>query len=433
MAFSKKQLQILAFPNSDYTALICDGAIRTGKTSIMAVAFLMWAMRDFNGVNFGICSKTLQTADRNIIKPLLAMTYVKERFIIKYHTYSYMEVTAFGHTNIFYMYGGRDASSYRLIQGITLAGVFLDEVALMPRSFVEQALARCSIAGRRFWFNCNPEGQMHWFNQEWVLHPEEHNALHLHFTLDDNPALPEQIKIDYENMYSGLFKDRYIHGLWVNAEGLIYDAFKKDVHVLNANEISCLDLEDRPIVSSDFGIQNATVFLYWRKIKGKNSWVCIDEYYYSGREEHKQKSVKELIEGLKALCVRNTAEPYKELHEVEYENPKIVIIDPSASALIVEARKNGFKCKEADNDVVNGIADVQKMLNEERLFFSGKCKHLIEEFGMYVWDEKASERGEDKPVKDHDHCLDALRYHVYTLKLARKAKEDTIPRNLMFL
>lgn len=429
--FSRKQLQILAFPNSKYTALICDGAIRTGKTSIMAVSFLTWAMRDFNGVNFGICSKTLQTADRNVIKPLMAMTYIKERFVIKYHTYSYLEVRAFGHTNTFYMYGGRDASSYQLIQGITLAGVFLDEVALMPRSFVEQALARCSVSGRRFWFNCNPEGQMHWFNQEWVLNCEEHNALHLHFTLDDNPALPEDIKRDYENMYSGVFHDRYIKGLWVNAEGIIFDSFDKDKHILSEEQIETIEFEDAPIVSSDFGIQNATVFLYYRKIKGKNVWVAVDEYYYSGRDERKQKTVTELVDALEELVKRNS--PRDKQGNVISLMPKIVIIDPSASALIVEARKRGFKTREGNNDVINGIADVQKMLNESRLLFSDRCKHTTEEFGMYAWDEKASERGEDRPIKENDHCMDANRYFVYTLKLARKSLEDRAPNNLMYL
>lgn len=397
----------------------------------MAVAFLTWAMRDFNGVNFGICSKTLQTADRNVIKPLLAMTYIKERFIIKYHTYSYLEVTAFGHTNIFYMYGGRDASSYQLIQGITLAGVFLDEVALMPRSFVEQALARCSVKGRRFWFNCNPEGQMHWFNQEWVLHPEQHNALHLHFVLDDNPSLPEDIKRDYENMYSGVFHDRYIKGLWVNAEGIIYDSFDSSRHVLSKEAIEALEFEETSFISSDFGIQNATTFLLWKKIKRKGSWVAIDEYYYSGREERRQKSVSELVDGLWDLVIRNSPTDVTGNHIGQM--PKLVIIDPSASALIVEARKRGFHTREANNDVINGIADVQKMLNEDRLFFSDKCKHTIEEFGMYVWDEKASERGEDRPIKENDHCMDAVRYFVYTQHLAHKSPEDRVTKNLMFI
>ena len=143
-------------------------------------------------------------------------------------------VTVNGRTNSFYLFGGRDESSYTLIQGITLAGVLFDEVALMPRSFVEQALARCSVEGSKFWFNCNPEGPGHWFYTEWVQKAAERHVLHLHFTMDDNLSLSASIKRRYEGMYSGVFYDRYIRGLWVVAEGLIYTCFNPKLHVVPA-------------------------------------------------------------------------------------------------------------------------------------------------------------------------------------------------------
>ena len=186
--FSKKQLQVLAFPNSSYDALICDGSVRGGKTSVMSVAFVLWAMRGFNKQNFGICSKTDKTCLRNVIRPLMAMAYMQTHFSMQLHIASGDLVISDGkHTNTFYIYGGKDEASYQKIQGVTLAGVFLDEVTLMPRSFVEQALARCSVSGRKYWFNCNPAGQMHWFYQNWILKAKEHNALRLHFLMDDNP------------------------------------------------------------------------------------------------------------------------------------------------------------------------------------------------------------------------------------------------------
>ena len=108
---------------------------------------------------------------------------------------------------------------------MTLAGVMFDEVALMPRSFVEQACARCSVPGSKYWFNCNPSSPEHWFYKEWVKKHKEKNALRLHFTMDDNLALDASIKARYESMYSGVFYQRYIKGLWVLAEGVIYQAF----------------------------------------------------------------------------------------------------------------------------------------------------------------------------------------------------------------
>lgn len=404
---SKKQAEILAFPNSSYDALICDGSIRSGKSSIMSVAFVLWAMKSFNGMNFGICSKTAGTADRNVIRPLMAMSFIKSRFRIKYTVNKKLEIWTKNHHNTFYIFGGKDAASYQLIQGVTLAGVLLDEVALMPRSFVEQAIARCSVPGRKLWFNCNPEGQLHWFNQEWILDAENKNALVLHFTMNDNPSLTAEIRAGYERMYTGMFYKRYIEGLWVSAEGIIYaDMFDPDRNIISEEEVKKLTFDPDTWISCDFGIQNATVFLKWKKIKGKQVYVCVDEWYYSGREMQKQKTVTGLVEGLKEF--------------MHGEKPKYVIIDPSAAALIVELNQKGFKTVSANNEVLDGIANTGKLLEDSKLLFSERCKHTIDEFDLYMWDEKAADNGEDVPIKENDHCMDAVRYFVNTEQLFYK-------------
>ena len=410
---SEKQIKILAFAESDYDALICDGSIRSGKTSIMSVAFVLWAMKNFNGKNFGICSKTTVTADRNVIKPLIGLAFIKERFEFKYSTNKKLEMSDGKHSNTFYIFGGRDSGSYQFIQGITLAGVLLDEVALMPRSFVDQALARCSVTGRKFWFNCNPEGQLHWFNQEWILEAERHNALHLHFTLDDNPSLDPKIKEGYENMYTGVFYDRYIKGLWVSAEGVIYAETFTDENKLTPKEVLENKYEGDFYVSCDFGIQNATVFLLWRKICNQNKYVCLREYYYSGREEKHLKTVTELVEDLTTM--------------LDGIDPHYVIIDPSASALKVELRRQGYKVRDAQNEVVNGISHTSKLLQDKLLLFNTECKNTINEFSLYMWDETAADGGVDVPIKENDHCMDALRYFVNTERLYYKLykKQET--------
>ncbi len=114
---------------------------------------------------------------------------------------------------------------------ITLAGVFFDEVALMPESFVNQATGRCSVKGSKFWFNCNPDGPYHWFKVNWIDKCAEKNILYLHFTMDDNLSLDEEIKARYRSMYVGVFFKRYIMGLWAAAEGIIYDMFDDARHV----------------------------------------------------------------------------------------------------------------------------------------------------------------------------------------------------------
>lgn len=403
-AFSKKQLQILAFPKTDYDAIICDGSVRAGKSSVMSVAFIIWAMQTYNHQFLGIGSKTIGTAERNIILPLLAMSFMNKRYMMKYISREKLIVSDGENENTFFIFGGKDAASYQLIQGITLAGILLDEVALMPRSFVDQAIARCSVAGSKLWFNCNPEGQLHWFNQEWILDAQAKNALHLHFTMDDNPSLDPKIRARYENMYTGIFYDRYIKGLWVSAEGVIYaDMFSPDRNIISKDEVKKLSFDPDCWVSCDFGIQNATVYLLWRKLTGQRKYICTDEWYYSGRESQKQKTVSALVDGLKEF-----------LGELK---PRYIIVDPSASALKVEMHQKGFRTRDADNDVINGIANTGKLLEDEHLLISEKCKHTIEEFDLYMWDEVAANRGEDVPIKENDHCMDALRYFVNTENL----------------
>lgn len=226
---SDKQKKILAYPYTKYDALICDGAVRSGKTSIMMWAFVDWAMREFSGQRFGICGKTVDSAAKNIIVPFVSMSLAKERYIMRWRRADkVLEVRRGFTTNYFEVFGGKDESSFALIQGRTLGGVLLDEVALMPRSFVEQALARCSLDGARLWFSCNPDSPSHWFYTEWIQRRKERNALYLHFEMQDNPSLSAKTLERYENMYSGVFYQRYVKGLWVAAEGAIYPVFAGD-------------------------------------------------------------------------------------------------------------------------------------------------------------------------------------------------------------
>lgn len=414
--FSPKQHEIFDFMKSDKTALICDGAVRSGKTVCMTVAFVLWGSAYQDGAYFAICGKTVGSVERNIISPFLALDAFKGKAKYKRQE-RYLEVTINGRTNRFYVFGGKDESSYTLIQGITLAGVLLDEVALMPRSFVEQAIARTFTYDRKkIWFNCNPEGQMHWFNQEWIHKAdsgEKTDVKHLHFLMSDNPIMTEKAIADAESMFSGVFYQRYILGLWVMAEGLVYDMFQNDVHVKPIEEITT---EGEYYVSSDFGVQNATVFLLWQKERGSDRWVCLNEYYYSGRDNHIQKTVQELADGFESILPRSA--------DGKIIPPAQVIIDPSAAALITELRRREYRCRKADNDVVDGISDVSTMLRWGTLRFSNLCKNTINEFGVYAWDDKAAQRGEDKPIKTNDHAMDAVRYFVKTMKLVKRERQE---------
>ena len=400
--FSKKQKKVLTWwlPNSpvkDKDGIIADGAIRSGKTLSMSLSFVLWAMGTFDTQNLGMCGKTIGSFRRNVLFWLKLMLRARGFSVKDKRADNLVEIKKNGVINSFYIFGGKDESSQDLIQGITLAGVFFDEVALMPESFVNQATGRCSVDGSKFWFNCNPDGPYHWFKVNWIDKIKEKNLIHLHFTMDDNLSLSEKIKDRYRSMYSGVFYQRYILGLWVVAEGVIFDMFNKSKHVID----KVLDLiTDTYYVSIDYGTQNATVFLLWCKNKD-DKWICIKEYYYSGRDEDSQKTDGEYADDLTTF--------------LDGIKPKSIIIDPSAASFIAELRKRGYKIKKAKNDVLDGIRFVASLLEKENIAFSTECKNTILEFNSYIWDVKASEKGEDKPIKQYDHAMDAVRYFCYTV------------------
>ena len=401
--FSVKQKKVLTWwlpesPVNDKDGIIADGSIRSGKTVSMALSFVMWAMSSFEEQNFAMCGKTIGSFRRNVLTVLKQMLSSRGYKLKDHRADNYIEISFKGKTNYFYIFGGKDERSQDLIQGITLAGVLFDEVALMPESFVNQATGRCSVDGSKFWFNCNPDGPYHWFKTEWIDRVKEKNILYLHFTMEDNLSLTEKIRQRYASLYSGVFYQRYIQGLWVVAEGIIYDMFSEAKHIVS-NIISSATA--KCYVSCDYGTQNATVFLLWQSGSG-GKWYCIDEYYYSGRDESEQK----------------TDNAYADDYEAFIGNKKIeaIIVDPAAASFIAELKKRGHKVIKARNDVLDGIRYVGMLLNTEKIYFHSKCKNTIKEFNSYVWDTKASEKGgEDKPLKQHDHAMDAVRYFCYTI------------------
>lgn len=395
MGLSKKQKEILRFPHAGYDALICDGAVRSGKTSIMSISFFLWAMSSFNNCAFAFCGKSVGSAERNIVVPLLSTRYLKNNFSLNYSTSKHTITARRGNVeNLFYLFGGKDESSYALIQGATLAGVLLDEVALMPRSFVEQALARCSVDGAKLWFNCNPENPLHWFRQEWILKPAEHNAMHLHFLMDDNPGLSEETKARYKSMYSGVFYSRYILGEWVISDGIIYSMFDQTENVYVETPRSMVSTYTR-YIACDYGTMNPTVFL---DIYDNGEQIRIDrEYRWDGRKERRQKTDEEYADDFISFMGKDWC---------------AVIVDPSAASFITALRRRGVYVQEADNDVLDGIRKMSVLIKRRELQVKNTCKGFLDEVGTYRWDDKAAERGEEKPVKQADHAMDACRYFV---------------------
>lgn len=389
----------------DRDALVCDGSIRSGKTVCMTVGFILWSMATFSGQKFALCGKTIESLRRNVILNLRDWVPPDLTIVEKRNENKLVISDGTGRENTYFLFGGRDESSYMLIQGITLAGVLLDEVALQPQSFVEQALARCSIEGSKFWFNCNPEGPEHWFYKNWVegSKPKEKNALHLHFTMDDNLALPQRIRERYEGMYSGVFYDRYIRGLWVVAKGLIYTMFTPDKIESDAER-----QYRKYMISMDYGTRNPTAMILWGLCDVV--WYGFKEYYFNSRVEMTQKTDQEYYDD---LC--------KFAGDLPIDR---IIIDPSALSFItLVEKKHRFKVWDADNDVLDGIRHTAQCISDGTIRICKSCENTIKEFGLYSWDEDATE---DRPVKENDHAMDAVRYFVQTTGIWNKKSGRTL-------
>lgn len=405
---SEKQLKILAFPYSKYDTLICDGAIRSGKTSLMSVAFFDWAMREFSGRNFIILGYTYGAAVRNIIDPYIEMSYAKKRYRMKFtqsaRGSAVLTIRRGSRVNYFYVFGADNARAFKKIQGFTAAGVLADEVALIEKSAFDQALARCSVDGARYWFSCNPANPHHWFYTDWILKASEQNALYLHFLMDDNPALSEATKARFARQYSGVFADRYIRGLWVVAEGLVYplDGIEYQVSDEDARGLHT-DRQGRVVegngewyISVDYGTLNPFAAILWRVTQ--SCAYAVDVYYYNGREERP----------------RTDAEHHAALEELAGKRPiESIIIDPSAGSFKAEINAHDrFLVQDADNTVIDGIATTYNMLRGGQIKISEKCTAIIEELGLYQWDSKANK---DTVIKEYDHAMDAMRYFVMTV------------------
>lgn len=406
--FSKKQKQLLTWwmPGSgvsDKEGIIADGSIRSGKSVAMSLSFVIWSLECHDGVNFALCGKTIGAFKRNVWFWLVLMLRGRGYKIAKAPDIAENCYTiSKGHnTNYYYLFGAKDERAQDLIQGITLAGVLFDEVALMPQSFVNQATGRCSIEGSKIWFNCNPQGPKHWFKVDWIDQRDQKDLLYLHFTMDDNLSLSEKVKNKYKKMYSGLFFQRYILGLWKLAEGAIYDMFDESIHVYKDGSEDGPDLTKpvRRYYSMDYGTKNP--FACLEIVEQRGIYYVDNLYYYDSKKKLRQKDDQEYVKDIKNF-----------IGDKQYIT---MILDPSALSFKVALKRAGFRVKDADNDVLDGIRLVIQMICSGKLKVNAKCKDLIDEFSAYLWDEKAAEKGKEIPVKANDHALDALRYFVKTI------------------
>lgn len=409
---SKKQRMLFNWWQADspvkgHNGIIADGAIRSGKTVAMAVSFVMWAMSNFNRENFIMAGKTVKSFQRNVLKPLQAILPGRGYNCRYLQADGLLRVSRGLKTNDFYIFGGKDEASQDLVQGLTAAGAYFDEVALMPESFVNQATGRLSVDGSKMWFNCNPEAPLHWFKLQWIDRAKEKGLLLLHFTMDDNNSLSEEIKTRYRSMYAGVFYMRFILGLWAVAEGLVYSMFGEGNRYNDETRPAAMLSTSTRYIAVDYGTTNPCVFLDIRD-DGQDVWIENEWRWDSKSAEAQRMAIPNMTDA-------QYADAMAEFMGADPAEQCMIVVDPSAKSFITELRQRGFYVKEGDNDVLDGIRETATLITRKKLHVHERCRGLLNEFHSYVWDEKAAQRGEEKPVKMQDHGLDAMRYYVHTV------------------
>ncbi len=398
--FSTKQLKVLTWwlpgsPYVDYDMVIADGSIRSGKTISMIDSFLTWSLYTFHGEAFIVSGRSSGALKRNVLRPMLQILQAKGLGYYYNRSENYLEIGG----NTYYLFGASTEASQDVIQGLTAAGAYADEAALFPQSFIEQMIGRCSVPGARIWMNCNPESPYHFLKTDYIDKAKTKKILHLHFTMDDNLSLDKDVKERYERLYSGIWYKRMILGEWVLAEGIIYDMFSDDMLFTDDEFTATKKSECRRYIAIDYGTTNPMVFLDIYD-DGTTLWVR-HEYYYDSKAEMRQKTDEQYANDFDAF--------------VAGEYPDFVIIDPSAASFKVVLRGKGYRVKDANNDVNDGIRLVAMLMTCRKLRIHESCKNTRREMASYVWDEKAAQRGEEKPVKTNDHTCDALRYGCKTM------------------
>lgn len=385
---SKKQL--LSYQESKARINIWQGAVRSGKSFSSLIRFLKYIVYGPKG-DLMIVARTQDTLKRNIIGPLADLVGLDLR-----HHSGKRELSLYDRT--IHLVGASDERAEQKIRGVTLAGAYVDEVTLIPESFFNMLLSRLSIPGAQVFGTTNPDSPYHWLKTQFLDRTDELDLKTWHFSLEDNPSLTDLFKENIKKEYKGLWYKRLIDGLWVQAEGAVFDFFDANAHTL----INLPNNAKYYMVGIDYGTTNPTAFtlIGYNPDNYPNLWLE-DEYFWDSRVKQRQKTDSEYAEDF--------------LRFIKGKYIRGIVIDPSAASFKAELIKQGCtNLMDANNDVLDGIRFHSKLLSNGTFKISRTCANTIKEYCSYAWDEKSIRKGLDQPLKINDHCLDSIRYILYT-------------------
>lgn len=397
--FSPKALDFLQ--NANARLNILHGSVRSSKTINCTVKWLDYLVSGPKG-DLAMLGRTTATLQRNVLNDLFDIVGPKN---FKWINRQQGELRIFNRR--IYCFGANNEDAESKIRGATFAGAYCDEASLYPQSVFNQLMARMSIPGAQCFCNTNPDSPFHWFYTDYIINDDIEDKKVWHFTMDDNLSLdPDYVKA-LKQMYKGVWYDRMIRGLWVAAEGRIYDMFEPEEHMIDtAKYIEDLNINRNAIkwlVGCDYG--TASVMTWGLYAKLPNGVVLkTAEYYYDAVKKGVQKTDSEFAMDFQIWLGK--------------KRPWAVYVDPSAASWKLELMQRGYKVLNADNDVINGIRYVSSEISLGKYFVDRTCVNTRNEYQSYVWDQQAQMQGRDKPLKVHDHTCDCDRYVLYTDSLS---------------
>lgn len=367
------------------------GAVRSGKSFLdYAVVIPKRIMVCRGEGSILLMGNTQGTFVRNILEPMRDIW--GEELVSGIHADN--SVNLFGKKA--YILGADNKKHVARIQGMTVEYAYGDEMTTWNEDVFQMLKSRLSCEHSRFDGTMNPDNPHHFMKR---FLDSDADIYQQSYLLEDNPYLSPVYVENLKKEYTGtVFYDRYILGQWTTAEGLIYDMFNRKRYVRELDRAAILSSADQIAVSCDYGTQNATCFLLWARI-GTTHYL-VDEYYYSGRAEMRQKTDAEYADDYEAL--------------IDGLDVPFGVIDPSAASFIAELKRRGHKVRKANNNVLDGIRQTARMFSRGEIIIDAGCVNTIRELENYRWDPAAAARGEDRPVKVDDHAADALRYYVMT-------------------
>lgn len=401
--FSDKQIKLLTWwlpsvsPFADCDGVIAEGSIRAGKTIAMIDSFITWSLKTFNGENFILGGKTMGALKRNVLNPMFQILTSKG---ISYKYIRSDDPRVEIGNNIYYVFGGDNEKSQDKVQGLTAAGAYLDEVALMPKSFVDQVMGRCSVDGAKYFFNCNPGHPKHWLKTEIIDHPKEKNFLVLHFTMDDNLSLAEKVKERLKRMFSGVFYLRYILGQWVVAEGLVYEDFNEEKHVISREKVNEMIQNNKfhtYIGAVDWGYTAPMAGGIYGLPRGEIKAVKIAEFYKTKQQ------------------TEDVANWFLEWESKLGKNLRVIYCDSAEPDRIVTLRKMHLRAKNGVKEINAGLNTVMAMHKNDQYLICEDCVNTINEKLTYSYPEKDDPKAKkDEPLDENNHAMDEERYALHS-------------------